>query len=151
MPSSELCALRNRQFGLVFQKPFMLADLTLLENCMLSARYRNDWGRKEAEQRAGGLLDYVGLLPMADRLPQTLSGGELQRLGLARALLNEPEILFADEPTVSLDADNAGRVMELLAQQHKVGRSVVLVSHDSAVLQWAERVICFEALVGGEP
>lgn len=145
---ARLARFRNQHFGLVFQQPFTLSDLSVLENCQLAGRYQNRMSRSACRKRACELLDYVGLKEMQHRLPQTLSGGELQRLGVARALFSDPEVVFADEPTVSLDHDNAQRVMKLLKEQHEQGRTVVLISHDAHVLGWATRVISMAALIG---
>ena len=142
----QLARLRNQHFGLIFQQPYMLADLNVIENCMLPARYNQELSPQVLRQRAKDLLEFCDIAELSQRLPAALSGGELQRLGVARALLNDPHIVFADEPTVSLDSENANKVMQLLAAQHSQGRTIVLVSHDQEIIQWADYEIKFTEL-----
>jgi putative ABC transport system ATP-binding protein len=133
--------LRRDRFGFVFQFGQLIPDLTAVENVSLPLRLR---GRRsgEAEQRARGWLDRVELDELADAYPSDLSGGEAQRVAVARALVNDPTVMFADEPTGALDSLNGEQVMELLvAAAREREAAVVLVTHDSRVAAYADREI----------
>jgi ABC-type lipoprotein export system ATPase subunit len=106
----------------------------VLENVMLPFQYGSQIPGPEQYQRAEELLDYVGLADLAARYPNTLSVGELQRVVFARALVRDPEIILADEPTGSLDADNSGRLLALLEDQARHGRTIILVTHDEKAM-----------------
>jgi len=138
---SALARLRNRHFGFIFQSPHMLYDRTVIENVALPATYNAQILQTAAKTRALDLLDYVGLSGLAQRRPQTLSGGELQRVAFARALLCHPEIIFADEPTGSLDADNSRLILNLLKGQCKQQRTVIMVTHDDQAMTYGSRII----------
>lgn len=131
-----LADLRNRRMGFVFQSYFLLPELTALENVMLPAMI----GGKNREQEAGRLLDRVGLSGRLDHLPSQLSGGEQQRVAIARSLINDPGILFADEPTGNLDAaTGAGIIDLLLGLARQDGRTFVAVTHDPALAALGDR------------
>jgi len=133
MNEQELARLRNETFGFIFQTPHLLFDRTVEENVGLPFRYGAITPPKQIAARCEELLSYVGLAGMRDRYPNTLSGGEMQRLVFARALVRKPRIIFADEPTGSLDEDNSRRIVELLQEQVAGGAAVVLVTHDSTI------------------
>ena len=116
-------AFRARTIGLVFQQFHLLPYLTACENVML-AQYYHSVTDKTAALAA---LERVGLAHRSDHLPKQLSGGEQQRVGIARALINEPEILFADEPTGNLDADNEQTVLRIFSELHAQNRTIVMV------------------------
>jgi ABC-type lipoprotein export system ATPase subunit len=140
-----LTAMRRRQVGFVFQSFHLLPELTGLENVLLPARLaRNGSG---APERARALLDELGLAHVAARLPASLSGGEQQRLAVARALVNQPALVLADEPTGNLDEEAGGAVLALLRGVANGGRAVVLVTHDAAAGGVADRTL---ALRGGQ-
>lgn len=132
--------LRNRRIGFVFQSFHLLPRLTVLENVLLPQRYaeRQD---PEAESRARVLLERIGLGQRISHLPGELSGGQLQRAAIARALLNQPALLLADEPTGNLDSKSATDVLELLAELHANGQTMVLVTHDPNIAAKAQRTI----------
>lgn len=131
-----LADLRNRRMGFVFQSYFLLPELTALENVMLPAMI----GGKCREQEARRLLDRVGLSGRLDHLPSQLSGGEQQRVAIARSLINDPGILFADEPTGNLDsATGAGIIDLLLGLARQDGRTFVAVTHDPALAALGDR------------
>ncbi|NBT74455.1 MAG: ABC transporter ATP-binding protein [Betaproteobacteria bacterium] len=122
---------RNGHLGFVFQSFQLLPSLTALENVMLPLELS---GRTDAESRAHQLLVQVGLADRAGHFPSTLSGGEQQRVALARAFVSEPELLFADEPTGSLDAENGERVMSILFDlQKRLCTTVIVVTHDESL------------------
>jgi putative ABC transport system ATP-binding protein len=136
----ELARMRRRHIGIVFQFFNLLEGVTVLENVALAAIIA---GRKRrmAETRARGLLDLLGLGDKASVVPGVLSGGQRQRLAIARALANEPTLLLADEPTGALDSDGGQEVIELLSRLHTSGQTILLVTHDNAVADAAERIV----------
>lgn len=138
---SALAKLRNRHFGFIFQSAHMLYDRTVIENVALPAQYNLDMTAAQATARANELLDYVDLRPLAKRRPQTLSGGELQRVAFARALLCNPDLIFADEPTGSLDAENSRIILELLQKQCEQQRTVVMVTHDENAMSYGSKIV----------
>jgi putative ABC transport system ATP-binding protein len=133
-------AVRNRRIGFVFQSFHLLPRLTVLENVLLPQRYARV-PDPEASDRARALLERIGLGKRLDHLPGQLSGGQLQRAAIARALLNEPDLLLADEPTGNLDSNSAADVMALLRELHAGGQTLVLVTHDPAIAASAQRTI----------
>ena len=139
LDESRLAELRNGAFGFVFQTPHLLMDRTVLENVALPFKYGREVDVALVRERAIGLINYVGLADMIDRYPNTLSGGEMQRVVFARALAREPDIVFADEPTGSLDADNSQRLLELLKDQASRGRAVIMATHDPEAMSYGSR------------
>ena len=139
MGEREVSLLRNRAFGFVFQFYHLVPELTALENVMLPA-----WiGRSKAnvQERAGRLLDQVGLSRRADHVPAELSGGEQQRVAIARALMNNPRAVFCDEPTGNLDSATGQGILELLLQMNKEqGTTLVVVTHEPAITKVARNV-----------
>jgi ABC-type lipoprotein export system ATPase subunit len=134
-----LTAVRRRDVGFVFQAFHLLPELTGIENVLLPARLARDG--IEAAPRARELLQRLGLGDAARRLPTTLSGGEQQRLAIARALVNDPSLVLADEPTGNLDEESGSAVLDLLRRAADAGRAVVLVTHDRAATGLADRVL----------
>ena len=130
-------AFRARTIGLVFQQFHLLPYLTACENVML-AQYYHSVTDKTAALAA---LDRVGLAHRSDHLPKQLSGGEQQRVCIARALINEPEILFADEPTGNLDAENEQTVLRIFAELHAQNRTIVMVTHNPDLGAKTDRII----------
>jgi ABC-type lipoprotein export system ATPase subunit len=133
-----LTRLRRRRVGFVFQSFHLLPELTGLENVLLPARLAHAGG---GARRARALLDSLGLREEAERLPGSLSGGEQQRIAIARALVNDPPLLLADEPTGNLDAESGSLVLDLLRRVAEHGRGVVLVTHDREAAAIADRVL----------
>ena len=137
---SELARLRNRSIGFVFQSFNLMGGLSVAENVALPAVL----ARRPASAiaaRVQELLGLVGLEAKADRRPSQLSGGEQQRVAVARALVLDPPILLADEPTGNLDSTSGRDVLDLLLASHAAGRTVVIVTHDQRIAAQAERVI----------
>src|SRR5580704_6422795 len=140
LSEDELARMRRQHIGIVFQFFNLLEGVTVLENVALAAIIA---GRKRrlAETRARDLLDLLGLSDKHNAVPGVLSGGQRQRLAIARALANEPTLVLADEPTGALDSDGGQEVIELLRRLHAGGQTIVLVTHDQAVADAAERVV----------
>lgn len=128
-------AVRRRRFGFVFQQPFLLNYLTARENVLAAAL----WEDRSAPARANELLHSLGVEEFADRFPYHLSGGERQRICVARAMVNSPDVIFADEPTASLDHVNGRLVMDLLVSYRTRG-VVIVVTHDAEMLAGADRI-----------
>jgi len=131
-----LASLRNRRMGFIFQSYHLLPELTALENVLLPSML----GGSRREERARSLLDRVGLSGRLDHLPSQLSGGEQQRVAIARSLANDPGILFADEPTGNLDASTGAGIIDLLlGLAREDGRTLVAVTHDAALAALGDR------------
>ncbi len=134
----DLARLRRSKIGFVFQSFHLLHELSGLENVLLPARIAHD---KDALTRGRRLLGELGLSTVAERLPAMLSGGEQQRLAVARALVNDPLLVLADEPTGNLDEESAALVLDVLQRIARSGKAVLLVTHDSAAVQISDRVL----------
>lgn len=131
--------VRNQYVGFIFQNFQLLATLTALENVMVPMELR---GEKHVKQRAMELLDKVGLADRGHHYPAQLSGGEQQRVSLARAFSNKPQILFADEPTGNLDAETSERIVKLIFDLNKeAGTTLILVTHDVELASKTGRII----------
>jgi len=131
----------RRNLGLVFQDQKLLYDRTVYDNVMLPLSFSGQPPR-EAAKRARAALDKVGLLARERANPIQLSGGEQQRLAIARAVVNRPAVLVADEPTANLDADSAARILEIFISFHQVGVTLLIATHDQALIQrFGKRVL----------
>jgi len=146
---NQLAELRGKHIGFVFQSFNLIATLTALENVELPMMYQGV-ARKERLTKARKLLERLGVSDRADHLPTELSGGEQQRVAIARSLVNDPDLLLADEPTGNLDSKTGKQIMELLAKlNEEQGMTVVLVTHDPAIARYAQRTIhIFDGKVG---
>ena len=135
----ELAPLRNKMIGFVFQSFHLIPSLNAFENITFPAELNHD---PQAHQKAEALLKRVGIWERADNFPHQLSGGEKQRVAICRALINEPKILFADEPTGNLDSTNSEAILKLLFELHQEkGATLVLVTHDMLIAKRADRII----------
>jgi ABC-type lipoprotein export system ATPase subunit len=134
-----LSRLRRRRVGFVFQFFHLLPELTGEANVLLAGRVRD--ARPDAAARGQELIDRLGLRSVAGSLPHQLSGGEQQRFAIARALVNDPAVVLADEPTGNLDVEAGAEVLRLLRAGAAEGRAVVLVTHESAAAEIADRVL----------
>jgi predicted ABC-type transport system involved in lysophospholipase L1 biosynthesis ATPase subunit len=141
MGGSQLARLRNTRMGFVFQSYFLLAELTAVENVLIPAMI----GGRDARSRAETLLERVGLADRMHHLPAELSGGEQQRVAIARSLINDPSVLFADEPTGNLDSHTGESIIELLLGLGRTDkRTIVVVTHDNELARRGDRVMRIE-------
>lgn len=141
LKDEELSRFRNKNIGFVFQFHHLLPEFTALENVVIPMMID---GRtfEECKQRAIELLDYVGLSGRLNHKPSELSGGELQRVAMARALANSPKIIFADEPTGNLDTQNSQNIIQLILNLNKeFGQTFVIVTHNPELMDIAHRVM----------
>ena len=138
----ELALLRGKRFGFIFQNFHLIPTLTAVENVVLSAELNNTPG---ATKKSEDLLGMVGLGDRMQHYPGQLSGGEQQRLSLARAFINEPDIILADEPTGNLDSKNSDRIIKLIRELHRVKQAtIVLVTHETQVANQSQRILTLE-------
>ena len=135
----ELAELRGERFGFIFQNFHLIPTLTALENVVLSAELG---GTSNSHKKSVDLLGVVGLAERMHHYPAQLSGGEQQRLCLARAFVNEPDIVLADEPTGNLDSKNSNRVLDLMMELHQTRKAtVVLVTHEPDIAKKSQRIL----------
>lgn len=136
-----LAQVRRDKVGFVFQAFHLLPELSGIENVLLPARITRD---REALRRGRALVEQLGLDGAGQRLPVVLSGGEQQRLAIARALVNDPLLLLADEPTGNLDPESGAHVVELLRRVAGSGKAVLVVTHELSVVEQADRILRLE-------
>jgi putative ABC transport system ATP-binding protein len=137
MSAAELNRFRAEKIGFIFQQFHLIPYLTAIENVMLAQYFHSMTDKSEAV----AALERVGLADRANHLPSQLSGGEQQRVCIARALINDPQIVLADEPTGNLDAENEGLVLRQLRELHAQGRTIIMVTHDPLVAGLADRLL----------
>ncbi len=133
----EKIVIRREKIGLIFQQFHLIPYLTALENVMLAQYYHSTTDEEEAKK----VLDKVGLSHRLDHLPSQLSGGEQQRVCIARALINEPKILLADEPTGNLDEKNEEVVLNLFKELHNEGRTIILITHNPDLGKHSDKIV----------
>ena len=141
MLDDELAVVRNKEIGFVFQQFNLLPRLTALENVGLPLIYSKGVSKKERIERAEAVLEKVKLTDRMHHKPNELSGGQCQRVAIARALINNPSIILADEPTGNLDSKTSHEIMEILGTIHDEGNTVILVTHEEDISNFARRVI----------
>jgi ABC-type lipoprotein export system ATPase subunit len=150
--AKERARLRNRIIGFVFQSFNLLPRTTALENVLMPLSYtRENLAEHQKRQRAVEMLEKVGLADRAHHQPSQLSGGEQQRVAIARSLINRPQVLLADEPTGNLDSHTSEEILEMFQQLNRVeGITIILVTHDPSVARHAQRTIRIkDGLIGG--
>jgi putative ABC transport system ATP-binding protein len=140
LPGEKLADFRAQNLGFVFQSFHLISYLTALENVMLPLAIAK-MSKQEKRGKAKEALEQVGLAAKADRLPNQLSGGEQERVAIARAIVNEPHILLADEPTGNLDSKNSEEMMALFRQLNGAGQTVIMVTHNPENCRYADRTI----------
>ena len=140
---NELSEIRNKKIGFIFQSFNLLPRLTALENVELPLIY-SSVPKEERHKRANELLEMVGLKDRTHHRPNELSGGQRQRVAIARALVNNPSIILADEPTGNLDSKSEGEIIEILQKLNKMGKTIVIVTHEPNIGEIAQRKIVFK-------
>ncbi len=140
LTENELAEIRNKEIGFVFQTFNLLPRASSLENVALPLIYAG-YGSEEREEKALAALDGVGLKDRAYHKPNELSGGQRQRVAIARALVNDPSIILADEPTGNLDSKTSYSIMDLFAELHNKGNTIIMVTHEEDIAEYAHRII----------
>ena len=141
LQEKELSRLRLGEMGFIFQQIHLLKNLNLLDNISLPAYAEGVRGRSEIDRRARYLMERTGIGSLAGNSVDQASGGQLQRVGICRSLINEPAVIFGDEPTGALDSGSAAEILDILKDVHSGGTTIVLVTHDSRVAARSERVL----------
>lgn len=140
----QMAGLRSLEFGFVFQQTYLVSNLTLLENVAVTGYLNKSRTTKETRKRAMELLTSMHVESTADRLPSQVSGGEAQRAAIARAIINEPGLIFADEPTGALNRKNTDDVLNILSGLNNDGQSILMVTHDIRAAIRATRLLYLE-------
>lgn len=138
---NELSEIRRTKMGFVFQQPTMLRNLNILDNIILPSIRDNRKNTVKIVEKARKLMERVGIAELENRDITQVSGGQLQRAGICRALMNNPNIIFGDEPTGALNSQTAGEIMEIFSEINTAGTTVMLVTHDTKVASRAERIL----------
>lgn len=141
MKENELAKLRYTDFGFIFQQMHLVSNLTLFENVAVSGYLNKSKSAAEVRKRADKLLEQMSVSHIKDHLPTQVSGGEQQRCAVARAVINSPKVLFADEPTGALNRKNTTDVLDLLTELNNEGQSVLMVTHDMRAALRANRIL----------
>jgi lipoprotein-releasing system ATP-binding protein len=142
LKSKKLAELRNQTMGFIFQFHYLLPEFTAYENVLMPIRISGKPVTKEVEDRANELMDFVGLKEVKHNLANNMSGGQQQRTAIARALINQPDIILADEPTGNLDSDTTEKVYSLLRQINKTYKTTfIVITHDRRIAEKADRII----------
>lgn len=144
LKEKNMAALRAKEFGFVFQQTHLVSNLTLLENVIVTGYLNKAKSAGEVRERALGLLRQMNVEDAKDRLPSQVSGGEAQRAAIARAMINEPGMIFADEPTGALNKRNTQEVLNILTQLNEKGQSILMVTHDLKAAIRATRLLYLE-------
>lgn len=135
----ERATIRSKQIGFVFQSFNLISDLSVAENVMLPLTYQNGISKAQMQQKVHEVLEKVEMMHRINHFPSQLSGGQQQRVAVARALVNNPDIILADEPTGNLDSRNAEAVLSLFDKLHREGTTICMVTHDPKSAERAER------------
>ncbi|WP_096187079.1 ABC transporter ATP-binding protein [Evansella halocellulosilytica] len=141
LSEKELAHLRLLKIGFIFQQMHLLKHLSIIDNIILSAYLANKHRREKINEKATQLMRKTGIIQLADRHVTQASGGQLQRVAICRALMNDPKIIFGDEPTGALNSTSAAEVMNLLVEINEQGTAILLVTHDVKVAAKTERVL----------
>lgn len=141
LPEDGLSEIRLRKMGFIFQQSNLLKNLNIFDNILLSAYLSKRETKQEIKKRGESLMKQTGIFELADHNITQASGGQLQRAAICRALINQPEILFGDEPTGALNSKSSGEVMDILTEINQTGTTILLVTHDAKVAARTERVL----------
>lgn len=151
MKEKELAKLRYTDFGFIFQQMHLVSNLNLFENIAVSGYLNKKSSSADVKKRAEVLLEQMGISHIKTHLPSQVSGGEQQRCAIARAVINNPKLLFADEPTGALNRRNTTDVLDLLTELNRSGQSILMVTHDMRAALRATRILYIEdGKIGGE-
>lgn len=151
LPEEKLSELRLSKMGFIFQQSNLLKNLNLFDNIILSAYLKKGESRQKVNDRANKLMKHMGIDDLADNDITQASGGQLQRVAICRALINNPAIVFGDEPTGALNSKATGEVMDILADINQSGTTIMLVTHDAKVAAKTERVLFMaDGVISGE-
>lgn len=137
----ERSRFRNKNIGFIFQQFHLINNLNIYQNIELPLLYDNKLGKKERAKKVENNLKMVGLLDKIKQFPNELSGGQQQRISIARALINDPQLIFADEPTGALDTNTSNEIMNILDSLNKQGKTIVMVTHDPDLRKYATKVV----------
>lgn len=141
MKEKELAGLRHKDFGFIFQQMHLVSNLNLFENIAVPGYLNKDKSAAEVKERTEVLLEQMGISHIKTHLPSQVSGGEQQRCAIARAVIHEPKVLFADEPTGALNRKNTKEVLNLLSELNQAGQSILMVTHDLKAALRADRLL----------
>lgn len=141
MKEKELAGLRHKDFGFIFQQMHLVSNLNLFENIAVPGYLNKDKSTAEVKERTEALLGKMGISHIKTHLPSQVSGGEQQRCAIARAVIQGPKVLFADEPTGALNRKNTTEVLNLLTELNKEGQSILMVTHDMRAALRATRIL----------
>jgi len=141
MEDDQLSDIRSRYLGFIFQAYNLLPQYTVVENIEVPLLYQGCKLTAETKRRCIQLADMVGLSQRLDHRPMQLSGGQQQRVAIARALVNDPHVILADEPTGNLDSKTSDEIMTLLTRLNRLGKTIIMVTHENEIAEWAKRVI----------
>ena len=144
LSEGKMAALRGREFGFVFQQTHLVSNLTLYENVAVAGYVSKKSPPRETASRAEALLERMNVGKAKDRLPNQVSGGEAQRAAIARAMINDPGLLFADEPTGALNRSSSEEVLDLLSRLNRDGQSILMVTHDVRAALRGNRILYLE-------
>ncbi|MCM1156116.1 MAG: ABC transporter ATP-binding protein [Roseburia sp.] len=144
LKEKKMALLRSKEFGFVFQQAHLVSNLTLFENVAVTGYLDRQKSEKEVRERAKMLLEKMNVGEAANRLPSQVSGGEAQRAAIARAMMNEPGMLFADEPTGALNKKNTQEVLDILTRINENGQNILMVTHDIKAAIRATRLLYIE-------
>jgi putative ABC transport system ATP-binding protein len=141
LDDDELSEIRSQYLGFIFQSYNLLPQYTVVENIEVPLLYQGTRLNAETRSRCLALAEMVGLAERTHHRPTELSGGQQQRVAIARALVNDPEVILADEPTGNLDSKTSVEIMQMLGQLNRSGKTIIMVTHENDIAEWARRVI----------
>lgn len=144
LKEAQMAKLRSREFGFVFQQTHLVSNLTLFENVAVAGYLNRNTSARNMEERASDLLGQMNVDRARNRMPKQTSGGEAQRAAIARAMINDPGLLFADEPTGALNKRNTDEVLSLLTALNQKGQSILMVTHDVRAAIHGNRILYLE-------
>jgi len=151
LSENELADVRRTKMGFVFQQPTLLKNLNILDNIILPSMRDNGKNGAQLAEKAKMLMEQTGIAGLENRDITQASGGQLQRVGICRALMSNPKVIFGDEPTGALNSTSASEIMEILGEIHKSGTTIILVTHDIKVAAKTEKVLfLFDGKITGE-